>query len=356
MPSPGHAVAVSLLGVLAGCVGENARVPTVDLIATGDTILAPYGEVAAAAWLADQRWVVVAPQDRAVAVADFRHHTLRPFAGGQRVFPQPYDVFRAGDSIYLSDWRRRQTTAWTPQELAGRAVPAVALLRGALPRARDGLGRWYFELFPQARPDGSGNFDSAAVIRLAADLTSPDTVARLSPLDLAEVVSEGQRRFERRLLSGQDRWGVLADGSIWVARVGKNRVDWIGPDDKVDRGDGLPDRVLPVTQADREIFLRRFDAGVRPTVEQIPFTAIKPPFEAALAGPDAGGAAGVWLVKSRAVGDTIRDYQVVDRSGHLSRLVRHRGLGQVVAVGGGDALVAEHYEGGVRLLRFHIPG
>jgi hypothetical protein len=342
-----------LLPFLAGCGGAAARVPVTTLSATGDTVLAPYGEVASAAWLTESRWVVVAPQDRAVAVVDFAHHVLRPFGGGSKRFAQPYDVFRAGDSVYVSDWQQRETTQWSVAETGGRVIPAVGLLRGALPRARDGLGFWYFELFPQARPDGSGNLDSAAVVRLSGDLASPDTVARLSPLDLAEVVSEGRRRFERRLLSGQDRWGVLDDGSLWIARVGKNRVDWITRDGKVREGASLPDQVLPVTQADREIFLRQFDDGVRPTVEQIPFVAIKPPFEAAFAAPDGNPA--IWLVKSRAVGDSIRHYQLVDRSGRLAELVQHPGLGRVVAVGGGNALVVEHYAGGVRLLRFHIP-
>ena len=33
----------------------------------------------------------------------------------------------------------------------------------------------------------------------------------------------------RRALSGIDHWGVLPDGSVWVARVYENRVDWRAP-------------------------------------------------------------------------------------------------------------------------------
>jgi hypothetical protein len=340
---------------LAACGPGRSEVPVAELVPTGDTILLPYADVAAAAWLGGEggRWVVVAPQDRAVSVADFGRRSVRPFGStARRAFEQPYDLFRAGDSIYVSDWQRRQTTVWTLDGRPAGAISAVSGLRGALPRARDGQGRWYFELFPPPGPDGRGNLDSASIVRTSADLTAPDTIARLSPLDVAEVVSEGRRRWERRLLSGQDRWGVLPDGSVWLARVGRNRVDWLGPDGRLATGEELPDRVLPVTQADRDIFLRQFDPGLRPAVEAIPFAAIKPPFEAALTGPDGT----VWLVKSRAVGDTIRQYQIVNRAGRLAATVRHRGLGQAVALGGGMALVEEHYRDGVRLLLFRLPG
>jgi hypothetical protein len=297
--------------------------------------------------------VVVSPQDRAVSVADFERQRFHPFGPtAPPAFDQPYDLFRAGDSIYVSDWQRRRTTIWTLDARPAGAVAAASALRGALPRARDGLGRWYFELFPPPGPDGRGNLDSAYIVRTAADLTAPDTVARLSPLDLAEVVFEGRRRWERRLLSGQDRWGVLPDGSVWLARVGANRVDWLGPDGRLVFGQQLPDRVLPVTQADRDIFLRQFDPELRPAVEVIPFAAIKPPFEAALTAPDGT----VWLVKSRAVGDTVRQYQLVNRAGHLAATARHRGLGQAVALGARMIVVEEHYSGGVRLLLFRLPG
>ncbi|HXI22106.1 MAG TPA: hypothetical protein VNH46_13520, partial [Gemmatimonadales bacterium] len=197
----------------------------------------------------------------------------------------------------------------------------------------------------------SGNRDSAVVARATSDLARIDTVGRLAPFDLAEVITDGRRRLERRLLSGQDRWGVLPDGSVWLARVTDNRVDWILPDGAHVSGRVLPDRVLPVTENDRDLFLRRFEPALRPTVEQIPFSAIKPPFENALSGP----AGLVWLVKSRAIGDSTRYYQLVDRAGRLVALASHPGLGRILALGDSVALVGEHFSGGVRLLQFRVP-
>ncbi len=349
---PRRFLLLSATTAVAACGPGRGEVPALDLVPAADTILLPYADVTAAAWLGEGRWVLVAPQDRAVSVADFDRRSAYPFGSSSKnVFEQPYDVFRAGDSIYVSDWQRRRTTIWTLDGRLAGALAASDTLRGALPRARDAQGRWYFELFPLAGPDGRGNLDSAYIVRTAADLSHPDTIAGLSPLDLAAVVSDGRRRWERRLLSGQDRWGVLPDGSVWIARVGRNRVDWLRPGGRLDLGEELPDRVLPVTQADREIFLQQFDPGLRPAVELIPFAAIKPPFEAALTAPDGS----VWLVKSRAVGDTIRYYQVVNGAGRLAGVFRHRGLGMAVALGGGFALVEEHFHDGVRLLRWGLP-
>jgi hypothetical protein len=347
---PKSPLALGALVALVAC-GHEAEVPESALVPTGDTLLAPQADASAAAWLGGRRWALVSPQDRAVVVADFDRRTVRPLATAG-AFEQPYDLFRAGDTLYVSDWQRRRTTGWDSAGHPAGELVAVAALRGALPRARDAAGRWWFEQFPLAGPDGRGNLDSAFIVRMGPDLARGDSMARLSPLDLAEVMSEGRTRLERRLLSGQDRWGVLPDGSLWLARVGKNRVDWLGPDGSAVRGDPLPDQVLPVTQSDRDIFLARFDEALRATVEQVPFAAIKPPFESALAGP----LGQVWLVKNRTVGDSIRYYQVVDRQGRLIHRHNHPGLGQVIAFGDHVALVEEHYEKGLRLILFRIPG
>ena len=106
---------------------------------------------------------------------------------------------------------------------------------------------------------------------------------------------------------------MLPDGSVWVARVYQNRVDWIGPDGKTTRGAQLPDRILEVTRTDRELFVRRFPAELRTTVEQLPFAPVKPPFETAFAGP--GGT--VWL-EIRG-GRTIRPARTTSSAGTAGR-------------------------------------
>lgn len=338
---------------MAGCSPSAAPAENLRLAFASDTLAAPYGDITDAAWLAGNRWVIIAPQDRAVSVVDLEKGKLGPFAGARaKDLDQPFHLFRSGDSIYIADWQRRRLTSWSLDGKPGGSIPAVDALRGALPRARDAQGNWYFELRPPPGRDGSGNRDSAAIVRTRPDLTGADTIARLAPFDLAEVVTEGRRLLERRLLSGQDRWGVLPDGSLWIARVSQNRVDWREPSGKVHEGRELPDPVLPVTENDRELFLRKFDAALRPTVSQIPFVAIKPPFDNAFGAPDGL----VWLVKNRAIGDSLRNYQLIDRNGHLVRTASHPGFGRILALGDGVGVVGEPFGGGIRLLDLRPPG
>lgn len=334
----------------AGCSGSRPAVPTMAFEATGDTLIAPVQEVADAVWLEGGRWAILSPLDHAVLVADLERGRTTPFGGaGAREIEQPFHLFRDGETVWVADWQRRRATQWSLNGRLLAEIPTVDGLRGALPRARGPEGAWLFELRPAPGRDGSGNRDSAAIIRLTSDRT--DTIGRLAPYDLAEVVADGRTRLERRLLSGQDRWGVTPDGWFWIARVDQNRVDWISAAGRRVRGEQLPDRVLPVTQNDRDLFLNRFEQGLRSTVEAIPFAAIKPPFDFAQSGPDQS----VWLTKSRAVGDTIRFYQVVDTTGRLVGELTHPGLGRVVAIGGDHALVAESIEKGVRLLHYRVP-
>jgi hypothetical protein len=232
-----------------------------------------------------------------------------------------------------------------------RALPAPASTRGAHPEVRDDAGRWYLQLKPPAGVNGVGNRDSTAVVAALPGQERVDTVAWLAPLDLAEVTGDAGRRFEPRALSGIDRWGVLPDGWVWVARVFQNRVVWRGPDGHWVEGDRLPDRVLEVTQYDRELFYRRFPPELRATAERLPFAAVKPPFEAALTSP----AGTVWLEKSRAPADSSRRYHEVDRGGRLVREIRVPGTGRIVAVAPAGALVAERVTDGIRLIRFPLP-
>ena len=343
---------LSLCLALAACGSAPADAPVVELSASGDTAATGYAEISDAVWLGGARWAVVAPLDVTVGIVEPAAAKVAPLGGPEtRELRNPSIVFRAGDTLYVGDWGLRRTTLWTLEGKLARAIPSVAAARGALPRGRDAAGRFYLELPPRPGPDGSGNRDSAAIIRASADFTAFDTVARLAPLDIAEVVGDGGRRFERRALSGVDRWGVLPDGSLWVARVYDNRVEWRSPEGEWSRGEALPDRVLEVTRYDRELFYRKFPPELRGTAERLPFAAVKPPFEAGFTAPSGH----VWLEKSRAPADSSRRYHEVDRRGHLLREVRVPGPGRIVAVGDAAVLVAERVSDGTRFISFAVP-
>ena len=342
----------SLSLLIAACGERPAPAPIVELSAGPDTVSTGYAEIADAEWLGGNRWAVVAPLDVTVGVVDIGERQVAKLgAEGTKEIRNPSIVFVAEDTLYVGDWGLRRVSLWTRSGRLVRGLPAPAIARGALPEARDAAGRWYLELKPAAGPDGSGNRDSAVVVAAGAGFERLDTAAQLTPLDLAEVTGDAGRRFEPRALSGSDHWGVLADGSLWVARVFENRVDWRAPDGTWVEGEPLPDRVLEVTQYDRELFYRKFPPELRATAEQLPFAAVKPPFEAGFTSP----AGTVWLEKSRAPADSSRRYHEVDRAGRLIREIRLPGTGRIVAVGAGQALVAERVTDGTRFIGFPIP-
>jgi hypothetical protein len=340
------------LAGLGGCGDPPPETPVLTLPPSGDTLATSNSELTDAAWLGGSRWAILAPAEETVGIADFGSRRVTRLGGSRsKEIRNPSNLFTLGDTLYVGDWGLRRLTVWTAAGAMVRSIPASDRLRGALPRARDGSGRFYLDLAPRPGPDGSGNRDSAAVVRADPGLARADTIARLAPLDIAEVQGDAGRRFERRVFSGVDRWGVLPDGSLWVGRVYENRVDWRTPDGKWSRGNALPDRVLEVTRYDRELFLRKFPPELRRTAQELPFAALKPPFEAGLTSP----AGDVWLEKSRAPADSARRYHVVNRQGRLVREIRLRGQGRILALATTSALVAERSSTGVRLIRLQLP-
>ena len=338
----------------AACGESHTTLPVTVLTPGRDTLHVLGADVTQAGWLGGQRWAAILPQTSALNVVDFATKTVVPLAAAApKELQHPATIFTLGDTLFVNDWGLRRTTVWDPSGRMVRAIPAPDATAGALPRGADSRGRLYYEIAPVARPDGSGNRDSAAVVRMTPGSTRTDTITRLGPLDLAVVQSDAGSRFERRVFSGEDRWGVLPDGSVWVARVYQNRVDWIGPDGKTTRGTQLPDRILEVTRTDRELFVRRFPAELRTTVEQLPFAPVKPPFETAFAGP--GGT--VWLEKSQAVNDSARAYHVVGRDGRPVREIRVRGYwSRILAASPTAALVSDPDSSGYRLSESALPG
>jgi len=342
--------AAAILLTAAACGGSRPAPTAVVLRPPADTVLTPYSEIARAIWLGGERWAVIAPRDGRAAIVEFGADSLHRLGRDSTELRNPATAFLLQDTLYINDWGLRRTTLWTNGTLA-RAMPASDALGGALPQARDaaGPGHWYAELAP---PGGlSGSRDSAAVVRADVATGHADTVARLAPLDVATVMGDRGRRFERRVFSGNDRWGVEPDGAVWVARVYGNRVDWRSPDGTWRKGRALPDRVLEVTRYDRELFIRNFPKELRSMAQQLPFAPVKPPFEDAFGASDGT----VWLVKSRAPADSAGRYHVVGRDGQLRRDLRVPGTGRVIGASGDAAIVAEPTRRGVRLLRFALP-
>jgi hypothetical protein len=350
MNSPSRVILLLALAGSAGACGEGrADLPVLVLAPAGDSIFVPFTIVTQATWLGNERWAVLAPDEDLVALIDFADGSVDTLGGRRHsVYHNPLTLFAANDTLYVSDWGLRRVTLWDQSGRLLDSFPAFADLRGALPQAGDGAGQFYIKLPPRGR---AGIHDSAAVVRTTPDRQSGDTVAKLAPLDIVEIQGDRGVRFERRIMSGEDAWGVRVDGAGWVARVGQNRVTWFTPDGRNRDGPLLPDRLLPVTQIDRDQFLQEFPPALRSTARRLPFAAIKPAFVAGFTAADGE----VWLERSRAPADTTQQYQVIDSTGQLVAAVHIPGWGRLRAVSMGAALVAEPSDGRTLLLEFEVP-
>ncbi len=340
--------------LLAACEGTGPKAPPPSYAAgpTADTLIAPVVHVSDAFRRPDGTWVLLAAEELQVLVADFGADTVRPYPGMTREeVPGATVLIGVGDTAFVGDFGLRRVTAWTADGHRIDALPTPDALRGAFPRARDAAGQWYFEVTPRPGSDGRAARDSGAVVRADPLLTRFDTVVRLAPPDLAEVEQAGRMVLQTRALSGRDRWGVLRDGTLWLARVNNNQVSWIPPQGgKAARTDPLPDAILPVNETDRQLYIRRFPEEQRPNAQLLQFALVKPPFERAFADRDSR----VWLFKSAPALDSVRSFQVADTAG-WALSVTVPSYGTALGVADGEILMAEDFPGGIRLLRYQIP-
>jgi len=350
-------VAVGLVAGLMACdtPGSSRRaetVPVEPLPLAADTVVVPWTNIPEAAWVGGRRWVVVGSDHDAASIIDFAARSAVPVGGPKTTeLAKPFGVFAIGDTAFIADWGKQRTTLWTSDGVLVGSVPAPSATRGNLPKARDAAGQYYFEVPPVAGPDGGGLKDSAAVVRSNAALTAFDTIARLAPLDIAEVTEQRGRRYERLVFSGNDWWGVRGDGRLWIARVRRNEVSVIeGTRER--RGERLPDPVLEVKRADRDQYVQGFPEELRTMAEKLPFAPLRPPFERGFPGVDGA----VWLRKAKMAADSIRRYHVVDTTGSLNRVFTTMGNGVVIAAGRETVLFAEQFRGGVRLMELRLPG
>lgn len=334
------------------CKEPPPPAPLLSIGATSDTLVVSAVSVTAAVPRSDGAWVVLAAEEGTLHVADFTKRTVTPFPGITAAeVPHPSVLVGLGDTVVVGDWGLRRFTAWLPGQPRLEAWPVPDALRGAFPHARDAAGQWYFEVPPEAKRDGAGLKDSAAVVRADPQLSRYDTIARLAPPDLAILEGANGQRFERRNLAGQDLWGVQGDGTLWIARVFQNRIEWHKPNAKKPfTGPPMQDPILPIQEMDRQIFIRRFPEDQRDAARRLPFTAIKPPFEAAFQTPDRR----VWLFKSAVALDSVRTFQVVDSLG-VRAVVQVPSRGTALGVDGSHILMGEEFPGGIRLLRYPVP-
>jgi hypothetical protein len=233
----------------------------------------------------------------------------------------------AGDTVALVDFSAIRTTLWNE---AGRPLGLLAIkeVAGNTPvLLYDTVGHGY-KIDYQAVIGGGepGRIirpDSIPVLRLALAGGAVDTIALLAGPEYGDATFGEQVQQAAKVFAPNDFFGVLADGTAWVARGRQNRVDWRGPDGRWSQGKTHPYTRIAVTQADRDRVL----AQVREHGKQFgmpqdlriayPFAETKPPFEFALGRPNGE----VWLQRPRAQESSALIYDVFNRKGVWEREV-----------------------------------
>jgi hypothetical protein len=227
----------------------------------------------------------------------------------------------AKDTVALVDFSAIRTTLWSE---AGRSlgVLPVAPIAGNTPvLLYDTLGHGYKvdyqAVLGGGEPGRTVRPDSIAVLRISLKGGSVDTIGHLASPEYGDAsFGEGVQQAAK-VFAPNDLFGVLPDGTAWIARGHENRVDWRSPQGKWTQGQTHAYTKIPVTQADKDRVLAQvrehgkqfgMPQGLR---VEYPFAEHKPPFELALGRPTGE----VWLQRPRSAAGSALVYDVFDRKG-----------------------------------------
>ena len=236
-----------------------------------------------------------------------------------------------GGRLWAVDPMQQRLVSWemdgTPGPLVTFAVTIVAS-----PNAVDTMGHVYYEqpsstgfVVSGQEIDTTRSKDSTWVYRFAPPGTERDTVARLFEVGWEAVrFSGGVSRMRRDYVSA-DKWDVLPDGTLWIARGQENRVDRRAPDGSWTLG--TPRAWTPVATVEADQRYLGSMPGVNRESDSIarPMAETKGPFSEAVAAPDGE----VWTRINQPAGYTQEHYSIFPVSGPSTRTVV-LGLGEDV--------------------------
>jgi hypothetical protein len=264
---------------------------------------------------------------------------------GQYKFPG-WVAHLAGDTVALVDFSALRTTLWSEagQPLAVLRTHDVAGNAPVL--VYDTVGRGYKidyqAILGGGEPGRSIRPDSIPVLRISFKGGTADTVAHLSSPEYGDAIFGEEVQQAAKVFAPNDFFGVLPDGTAWVARARVGRVDWRSPKGEWLRGQPHEFAKEPVTEADKARVL----AQVREQGKQFgmpqdlrivyPFAETKPAFDFALGRPTGE----VWLQQPRSTENAALVYSVFDRKGKWQRDVTFPKDASLAGFGAGGAVYA----------------
>jgi hypothetical protein len=250
----------------------------------------------------------------------------------------------AGDTIALVDFSAVRTTLWNEQ---GKALGVLQLppVAGKTPvLAYDQVGHGYKidyqSVIGGGEPGATVHPDSVAVLRIGLADRRVDTVARLAAPEYGQARFGEQVQEAAKVFAPNDFFGVLPNGTAWVARGRENRVDWRTPDGDWRLGQHHDFKPQAVTQADRDRVLaqvreqgKQFGMPQELQIEY-PFAASKPAFDFALGRPEGE----VWLQRPRGEENAPLTYDIFDSTGKWHRAVTLPAGATLAGFGRNDAV------------------
>jgi hypothetical protein len=357
-----NGLSIVTLFLLASC---GPRVPKVTL-AVDKKLNATFGGVSDVVEIPGGRVAFADPMARRFHTGDFTTGLVDtigvpvdslPYNAPPSLYRHPgWVALLAGDTVAVVDFGATRTTLWTPEGFS--RVLTIPDAGGSTPvLVYDTLGHGYKVDFRTvtggAEPGSQMRKDSLPVLRLSLTGGAVDTVARLSIPEFGEATFGPQRQSVAQIFGPTDTFGVLPDGTIWVARARSMSVDWRAPDGTWTRGPAHSYARVSVTEEDKKRVMDRLHArGLPSNVEVVfPFAKTKPSFEAGIGRP--GGE--VWLQLSRADEADPMTYAVIGKDGTMLRLVTvPEGVG-ITSVTGRYAYGALKTEEKRELVRLAIP-
>jgi hypothetical protein len=230
-----------------------------------------------------------------------------------------------GDTVALVDFSAQRTTLWSEKGQPLRVLPIAPVSGDAPVLLYDTVGHGY-KIDYQAvigggEPGRTFRPDSIPVLRIELKAGAVDTVANLAAPEYGDATFGEQVQEAAKVFAPNDFFGVLPNGTAWVARGRENRVDWRAPDGHWTVGQSHDYKKLPVTQDDRDRVLAQIrehgkSYGMPQNMRvEYPFAETKPPFDLALGRPDGE----VWLQRPRSREDESLTYDVFNEKGTWQR-------------------------------------
>jgi hypothetical protein len=332
----GRALPGLLLG-LAAC--HETKSPLVVLNEPEATLGRTFQQVGNVVELSDGRIAFPELKDKTLVFADFKSGETTPIgehadtilptdpAPGKHKMPG-YVAHFGGDTLALVDYATERTSLWNERgqflaTLGGRGVGGHNLAVNF-----DGKGNAYKEdirsVLGGLEPGQELMFDSMSVLRIPLGDTIADTIVKLKLPPWGRGQFGETMKIVSTLFAVRDIFGVLPDGSLWIARGSNNAVDWLSPTGNLTRGPSRSYTPIPVSEEEKDTFLERLRQqmarmGAPAGIElSYPFADEKAPFVSGMTNP----AGEVWLERSRAFGDSIPVWDVVGRDGQPIRTVQ----------------------------------